>query len=150
MYLISGTNSILLCQISSGDNLGKGAHAGAVRFGGRGRSRTCPFIRKPRCQRGYRDARRQPFEVDSEVDAGQRLVKIIDVEKDVLFRSGEGSEIHQMAVAAGLYGNSRTRLMLQVLSHHRGSASQESEWACKHALIANRHQFRHAGAVTRG
>jgi hypothetical protein len=37
------------------------------------------------CQRGHRDARGQPLEVDGEVDAGQRFIKIIDVEKDVFF-----------------------------------------------------------------
>ena len=42
------------------------------------------------------------------------------------------------------------RLMPEVLGHHRGSAAQEREWACKHALVANRHQLRHAGAIARG
>jgi hypothetical protein len=52
-----------------------------------------------------------------------------------------------MAIAAGLDGNSPGRLMPQVLRHHRGRAAQEGEWACKHSLIANRYQLRHAGAV---
>ena len=52
-----------------------------------------------------------------------------------------------MAVAACLDGNSCGRLMAQVLRHHRGRAAQEGEWACKHSLVANRYQLRHARAV---
>ena len=51
------------------------------------------------------DACRQPLEVDGEVDAGQRLVEIIDVEKNELLRGVEGAEVHEMAVAAGLHGD---------------------------------------------
>src|SRR6516164_6205690 len=127
--------------------LGKSAHAGAVGFDGRGRGRACPLVRKLRCQRGHRDACSQSLEVDREVDAGQRLVEIIDVEKNVFLWGREGSEVHQMAVAAGLHGNPRARLMPQVLRHHRGRAAQEGEWACEHAVVANRYQLRHARAV---
>ena len=66
--------------------LGKGAHAGAVGFDGRGRGRACPLVRKLRCQRGHRDACSQSLEIHCEVYAGQRLVKIIDVEQNVFFR----------------------------------------------------------------
>jgi hypothetical protein len=127
--------------------LGKGAHTGAVGFNGRGCGGACPLVRKLRCQRGHCDACDQSLEVDREVDSGQRFVEIIDVEKNVFFWGGEGSEVHQMAVTAGLDGNSRGRLMPQVLRHHRGRAAQEGEWACKHSLIANRYQLRHARAV---
>src|SRR5262249_47184464 len=90
------------------------------------------------CQRGNRDACSQSFEVDREIDAGQRFVKIVDVEKNVFFWCREGSEVHQMAVAAGLDGNACGRLMPEVFRHHRGGAAQEGEWVCKHSLIANR------------
>src|SRR5262249_21611111 len=127
--------------------LGYGAHAGAVGFDGRGCGRACPLVRKRRCQRGNRDACSQSFEVDREIDAGQRLVKIVDVEENVFFWCREGSEVHQMAVAAGLDGNACGRLMPEVFLHHRGGAAQEGEWACKHSLIANRNQLWHAGTV---
>jgi hypothetical protein len=107
----------------------------------------CPLVRKLCCQGSHRDACSQSLEVDREVDARQGNVEIIDVEKNVFLRGGEGSEVHQMAVAARLDRNSRGRLMPQVLRHHRGRAAQEGEWAGKHSLIANRYQLRHAGAV---
>ena len=103
--------------------LGKGAHTGAVGFDGRGRGRACALVRELRCQRGRRDACSQSLEVDHEVDAGQRLVEVIDVEKNVFLRGGESSEVHQMVVAACLDGNSCDRLMPQVLRHHRGCAA---------------------------
>jgi len=71
----------------------------------------------------HRDACSQSLEVDREIDAGQRLVEIIDVEKNIFLRGGKGSEVHQMAVAAGLDGDSRDRLVPQVLRHHRGRAA---------------------------
>src|SRR5262249_4318877 len=130
--------------------LGKGAHTGAIGFDSRGCGRSGPLVCKLRSQRSHRDASGQPLEVDREVDAGQRLVEIIDVKQNVFFWGSKGSEVHQMTVAAGLDGNSRGRLMPQVLRHYRGRAAQEGEWACKHALIANRYQLRHARAVARG
>jgi len=38
----------------------------------------------------------EPLQIDGEIDAGQRLVEIIDVEQRIAFRRKEGAEIHQM------------------------------------------------------
>jgi hypothetical protein len=55
-----------------------------------------------------------------------------------------------VAVAATLHGDARGRLLLEVVGHHRGGAAQEGEWTDQHALIANRDQLGHAGAVGLG
>jgi hypothetical protein len=55
-----------------------------------------------------------------------------------------------MAVATSLDGNARDRLMLEILRHHRRRATQECEWAGKHAVVAHRDQLRHAIAIARG
>src|SRR5262245_18388890 len=54
-----------------------------------------------------------------------------------------------MAVATGLDGNSRRRLIAQVRRHDGGGTAQERERTHQHALIADRHQLRYAGAVAR-
>src|SRR5262245_32254074 len=54
-----------------------------------------------------------------------------------------------MAVAAGLDRYARGRLVAKILRHHRGRTTQEGEWTCQHALIADRYQFRHSKAVRR-
>jgi len=52
-----------------------------------------------------------------------------------------------MAVAAGLDGNPGSRLVLEVLRHHRGGAAQEGERAYEHSPVALRNKLGHAGAV---
>src|SRR5262249_35490754 len=63
---------------------------------------------------------------------------------------GESSEVHQMAVAAGLDENAGARLVFEVLGHHRGGAAQERKRTGKHAIVANRYQLRHTAAIARG
>jgi hypothetical protein len=62
------------------------------------------------------------------IDARQRLVEIIDVEKNVIFGGDEGAEIHQMAVAASLYRKTSGWLTGKVCCHYRSRSTQESKW----------------------
>ena len=61
------------------------------------------LVRHVRRPGGDGDAGRQTLDVDGEIDAGQRLIEIVDVEEDVVFGRIERAEVHQMAVAAGLH-----------------------------------------------
>ena len=87
------------------------------------RSCFCTLIGKSLCKRSHRDTCGQSLDINREVDPGQRLVKIIDVEKNALLGGGDSSEVHQMAIAAGLDRNPYARLMLQILRHHRSGAA---------------------------
>ena len=127
--------------------LGKAVHTAAIRFDRGGCDRFCALVGEARRQCGDCNARGEPLDIDGEIHARQGLVEIVDVEQDVLLRGGECPEVHQMAVAAGLDGNSRGRLMPQVLRHHRGRAAQEGERADQHALVAFRHQLGQPRAV---
>ncbi len=82
------------------------------------------------------DAGRKPLEIDGEIDAGQRLVEIIDVEEDVVFGRIERAEVHQMTVAAGLHRRPGERLMREIGRHHRRRAAQEGERVDHHSLVA--------------
>jgi hypothetical protein len=62
----------------------------------------------------------ETLQVDGEIDTGQRLVEIVDVEKDVVLRRDKGAEVHQMAVAARLHRNSSHRLGGKVCRHDGG------------------------------
>src|SRR5262249_57441015 len=104
---------------------------------------------KRRGGRGKRDGCNERVEVHGKIDSRQRLVEILDVEYDVLFRGGESSEVHQMAVAARLDENAGARLVFEVLGHHRGGAAQERKRTGKHAIVANRYQLRHTAAIAR-
>ena len=86
------------------------------------------------------DAGRQTLEVDGEIDAGQRLVEIVDVEQDVVFGRIERAEVHQMTVAAGLHRGSGERLMRKIGRHHRRRAAKKPERVRHHALVALRHE----------
>ncbi len=55
-----------------------------------------------------------------------------------------------MTVATSLDRNACPRLIFEILRHHRCRAAQECEGANKHALVADRHQLRHAAAIGRG
>src|SRR5262249_45341464 len=87
--------------------------------------------------------------IGSEVDAGQRLIEIVDVEQDVLLWGSECPKIHQMTIAASLDRNPRSWLVPEILGHDGGSTAQKCEWASQHALVTNRHQLGHSGAVGR-
>src|SRR5262245_61626074 len=105
------------------------AHAAAIRLDGCRRNRPGPFFRQVGRKSGDHNARRQTLDVDGEIYAGQRLVKIVDIEEDVLFGGVKGTEIHEMAVAARLDQYARTRLLPKVLRHHGGGTAQEGEGA---------------------
>ena len=87
------------------------------------------------------DAGRQTLEVDGEIDAGQRLIEIIDVEEDVVFGRIERAEVHQMTVAAGLHRRARKRLMREIGRHHRRRAAKKPERVHHHALVTLRHEL---------
>src|SRR5262249_9571355 len=132
-----------------GRQLGQGSHAQTICRDGSGRRGAGSLVGKIGGQSGHCDACSQSLEVDREVDAGQRLVEVIDVEKNVFLRGCEGSEVHQLTVAASLNRNARARLTFEVLCHYGGGAAEEGKWACKHSRIANRYQLRDAVAVGR-
>ena len=102
------------------------------------------LFRRPRNQRGDCDAGREALYVDREIDSRQRLVKIVGVEQDVVFRRHERAEVHQMAVAAGLHRQMGYRLIGKIGCHDGRRAAQECEGIDRHASVALRHQFRHA------
>jgi len=130
--------------------LGERAYSGAIRLDGMGGGCPCPPRRKISGERRHGDARGQALDVNGEVNRRQRFIKIVDVKKDVFLRGGEGPEVHQMAIAAGLHGNPRACLVPEVLRHHRGGTAQKGERTYKHPLIANRYKFGHAVTVAGG
>ena len=75
------------------------------------------------------------FDVDGEVDAGQRLVEIVDVEQDVVFRRVEGAEVEQMTIAAGLNRRAHDRLTREIVRHHRSCAAQKGERVVRHPAV---------------
>jgi len=69
-----------------------------------------PLIRHAQILGRNHDAGGEALEVDGKIDTGQRLIEIVDVEQDVVFRRVERAKIHQMTVAAGLNRNAGDRL----------------------------------------
>ena len=107
--------------------IGKNIHALAIGAHGTGRQSAALGLRQPQIGGGDRDAGGEPLQVNGEIDAGERFVEVVDVEKNIVLGRGEGAEIHQMAVAAGLHLGPDHRLPLQVVRHHRRRAAQISE-----------------------
>ena len=87
------------------------------------------------------DAGRQTLDVDGEIDAGQRLIEIIDVEEDVVFGRIERAEVHQMTVAAGLHRRPGHRLMREIGRHHRRRAAKKPERVRHHSLVTLRQKL---------
>src|ERR1019366_7478605 len=83
--------------------------------------------------------------IHREIDAGQSLVEIVDVEENTSFRRVEGPEIHHMAVAAGLHVRAGLRKSREIMGHHGGGAPQEGEGRLQHAFVADREKVRAAG-----
>ncbi len=129
--------------------IGKTIHALAIGARGRGSQSAALRLRQAQIGGGDRDAGGEPLQVDGEIDAGKRLVEIVDVEENIVLWRGEGAEIHQMAVAASLHLGPDHRLPLQVVRHHRRRAAQISEGIGRHQLRAQRDQRRQAGPVLR-
>ena len=121
-----------------------------IGFDGGFRERARLFVRHFRVESRDRDAGREPLKIDCEIDARQSLVEIIDVEKDTFFRRVERTEIHQMAVAAGLHMRADLRKRGKIMGHHGGGAPQKGEGRMQHAYVADRQQFRNAGAIGLG
>ena len=101
-----------------------------------------------RCR--YRYACCETLQIDGEIDARQRLIKIVHVEQDIVLGSNEGAEVHQVAVAACLHRYSGHWLGGQVCRHHRGGAAQERERVDRHARITLRHKLRNAIRIALG
>ena len=129
---------------------GEDAHAQAIGLDGRRRGGARALRTKLGVERRDRDARGEALQVHGEVDARQRLVEIVDVEEDVFLRRREGTEVHEVAVAAGLDVDAGKRRMGEVLRHHGRSAAQEGERAHQHALVALGDELGHADAVAFG
>lgn len=89
-----------------------------------------------------REAGDQTLEVELE-GAGQRLVKVVDVEDESAVRRGIAAEVHQMRVTTDLNGHVGVRRVRQVAGHHRGGAPVESELAGEHARVPDRDKFLH-------
>jgi hypothetical protein len=83
------------------------------------------LVRHFRIECGHCHARDEPLEIDYEVDAGQRLVEIVDIEQSPSFRRVKSAEIHQVAVTASLDGRTDLRKLRQIPRHHGGGAPQE-------------------------
>ncbi len=85
------------------------------------RSRHCAGLLLVRSgvQRRYGDAGCKALQVDGEIHSRQRLVKVVDIEQDVVLGRHEGAEIHQVAVATGLHRKSGHRLAGQICRHDR-------------------------------
>ena len=98
-------------------------------------------------QRRHRETGGEPLEIGGEIDIGQRLVEIIDVEQRIAFRREKGAEIHQMAVAAGLHMYAGAGLAREVDGHERRRAAQKGEGRLRHALSADRHEARQPALV---
>src|ERR1019366_7821852 len=115
----SGKESFAQLSIGDSFDLALNVHAGvpdfewrlggeikdefAIGFHGGFRELARLFVRHLRVEGGNRDTGREPLQIHREIDAGQSLVEIVDVEENTSFRRVEGPEIHQMAVAAGLH-----------------------------------------------
>ena len=119
-------------------------HVLAVGRNGAGRQAARAFARHVRRLSRDGDACGQPLDVDGEVDAGQRLIKIVDVEQNVVFRRVEGAKIHQMTVAAGLNRCTRDRLMCKIVRHHRRRAAQKRKRILGHPSVALGQELRHS------
>ena len=102
-----------------------------------------PLVRHVRRPGGDRDAGRQTLDVDGEIDAGQSLVEIVDVEEDGAFGRIERAEVHQVTVAAGLHRRPGDRLAREIGRHHRRRAAQKPERVRHHALVALRQKRGH-------
>src|SRR6516165_4785481 len=76
-------------------------------------------------QGGNSDTRRKALQVNSEVHVCDRLVKVVDVEQDIVLRRNKCTEVHHMAVATGLNLDSGYRLVRQVCCHDSCSAAQK-------------------------
>ena len=98
-------------------------------------------------QRRHREAGGEPLQIDREIDAGQRLVEVVDVEQRIAFRREKGAEVHQMAVAARLELDAGNRLAREIHRHQRRGAAQEREGRLRHALAADRQQRRQTALV---
>jgi len=68
------------------------------------------------------------------------LVEVVDVEDDAPLRRGEGAEVHQVRVAAGLHADAGAGRARQVGRHDRRRAAVEGEGRGQHAAVADRHQ----------
>ena len=100
--------------------------------------------------RGNRDTGGKALDINGEVHARQRLVKIVDVEKNVVFRCAEGPEVHQVTIAAGLHRRAGHGLVREIMGHDSGRATQKGKWTGYHACIALADKFGHARRVAFG
>ena len=93
-----------------------------------------------------REARGHAFDVVLE-RARQRLVEVVQIEKQGSFRRCEHAEVRQVGIAAELRDEAGPRRVFQVGGHDLGRASVEREGRDQHAPVAHRHQVRLAGRV---
>jgi hypothetical protein len=71
----------------------------------------------------------------------KRLVEVVDVEHDAPLGRCERTEVHQMAIAAGLHGQVRGGQPRKIGRHDRGRAPVEGERRDHHAAVADRDQL---------
>ena len=81
--------------------------------------------------------------------AGQRLVKVRQIEDKVALGCAEAAEVHEVAVAAKLDADAGRRRRGQVESHCPSRPTQKRERRWEHAAIAYRDQFGEAPLVRR-
>ncbi len=99
------------------------------------------FARHASCARRDSDTSREALYVDSEIDAGQRFIEIVDVKQDVVFGRIERAKVHQMAVAAGLNLCAGDRLAREIARHYGRRAAQKRKRANHHSPVTLGDQF---------
>lgn len=75
---------------------------------------------------------------------GQGFVEIVDVEDLASFRSGEQTEVEQVAIPASLDAQTSYRRMGEVRGHVESGSSIECERRLQHACVAQRDKFGNA------
>ena len=94
------------------------------------------------------DAGHQPSDVPFE-RAGQRLIEVPQVERQVPFRGGPQSEVEQVRVAAELHDQPTVWTGPQIRRHDRGGSAVVGPRSGRHPAVADRQQLLGADRVLR-
>ena len=96
----------------------------------------------------HHDAGHQPSDVPFE-RAGQRLIEVPQVERQVPFRGGPQPEVEQVGVAAELHGQPTVWTGPQIRRHDRGGSAVVGPRGGRHPAVADRQQLLGADRVLR-
>ena len=95
---------------------------------------------------GDGEAGHEPLEVPLE-RAGQRLVEVVDAERQPAVGRGEAAEVGQVGVPAQLRVQARARGPAEIHRHQRSCAPEERERRHEHAPVLDRDQLGHPRRV---